>query len=301
MPSNEHHADLPTFIGIGGMRCGTTWLHSVLQSNPDVFVSQQKELHFFHRMLLEKDLAWYREQFRVDGEPVEQAVRGEISPSYSMLSRPTLERIRELLPGIRLVLTIRNPVERCWSHFLLEASGYKRGRVDDIPTGRALRHFERRRVRARSDYPRMIRNYRAVFGKEALLIQKFDELSIDPDRFLANILEHIGADPDWKMPSASRDRVYANQPSEMPDVVRWYLADQWLASVRELDHMLEGQVGDWVETLENWSRQSAPSWRLRRQWNRWVATAPERIAYTLFETSRDFRRRKALDGMITRA
>jgi hypothetical protein len=215
-----------------------------------------------------------------------------------MLSRPMLERVRRLLPDLRLVLTIRNPVERSFSHHLLEASRFKREKVDSIVIHRALRHFERYRFRARSNYPRMIRNYSAVFGNEALLIQKYDELSSDPDRYVARVLAHIGADPDWRIPDESRKRIYYNQPTEMPGIIRWYLADQWIDSVRELDRILDGQVTDWVQQLTEWQRDAAPSWRWRKRWNRWVMSVPEQASYTVFENIREMRRRRVMDAMF---
>ena len=144
----------------------------------------------------------------------------------------------------------------------------------------------------------MIANYRSAFGNEALLIQKFDDLGSDPDQFVSRILKHIGADPDWSLPAESRERIYANQPAEMPGIVRWYLADLWIDSVRELDRILDGQVANWVQQLTAWQQDAAPSWSWGRRWNRWVVSAPEKASYAIFESIRDMKRRRAIDAML---
>ena len=62
----------PTFLGIGSMRCGSTWLYEVLKCHPDIRVSDRKEMHFFFmREMLQHDLDWYNAHFEPEngGEP----------------------------------------------------------------------------------------------------------------------------------------------------------------------------------------------------------------------------------------
>ena len=51
---------MPTFVGIGSMRCGSTWLYEALKCHPDIGLSDAKELDFFFmRKMLQRDLTWY--------------------------------------------------------------------------------------------------------------------------------------------------------------------------------------------------------------------------------------------------
>src|SRR6476620_10538371 len=64
----------PTFLGIGSMRCGSTWLYEVLRCHPDIRLSNPKEIGFFFstpRTMLQHDLEWYEKHFEPPdgGEP----------------------------------------------------------------------------------------------------------------------------------------------------------------------------------------------------------------------------------------
>src|SRR4026208_2465075 len=79
---------LPTFIGIGSMRCGSTWLYQVLKCHPDIAMSELKEVDFFflYRML-RHDWRWYEALFHPNGTGELKPVRGEISPRYARLKQ----------------------------------------------------------------------------------------------------------------------------------------------------------------------------------------------------------------------
>ena len=75
---------LPTFIGIGAQRAGTTWAYNCLAQHPEVYMTQKKELHFFYANY-SRGLAWYAEQFAAAGD----AARGARSaPITCTAARP---------------------------------------------------------------------------------------------------------------------------------------------------------------------------------------------------------------------
>lgn len=288
MASPTSRMRLPDFIGLGGMRCGSTWLHQLLALHPEVFVPPRKELHFWSRGILEHDLDWYAGHFAgANG----RRVCGEISPSYSMLKPAVIDCLRKALPEARLVLLIRNPIERAWSHFLLELqlrSRHRSARRASLPA--ALRHFEHPRSRRRSDYETTIRRWRGAYGKAALLVSLYDRLGADPEGLAASVLDHIGADPNWRAPAEALERrVWATQPIEMPPIVGWYLARQWLEPVRRLNDYLDGAVTAWVSRLSDLSVAAPPTWLLVRAANRVLLSLPERVAYHGYDTVRDRR------------
>jgi hypothetical protein len=114
----------PTFLIIGGMKCGTTSLHYYLSRHPEVQMTEMKETNFFagppnglpyppgtKRI---ETLERYERLF--DGS---YPVRGEASPSYTMYPRHSgvPERIREIVPDAKLIYLVRDPVARTLSHF----------------------------------------------------------------------------------------------------------------------------------------------------------------------------------------
>lgn len=109
---------LPDFIIAGAMRSGTTSIFRYLDSHPEIGMVP-KELGFFTDRFAE-GVDWYRAQFAALG-PVR--VVGEATADY--LARDSaINRIAEVVPRVRLIATLRDPVERAWSHYgLLKERG----------------------------------------------------------------------------------------------------------------------------------------------------------------------------------
>src|SRR5438094_2063174 len=91
----------PTFVGIGSMRCGSTWLYEVLKCHPDVQMSSAKEMDFFFMpQMLQYDLDWYTAHFKPAKGRERKPIRGEISPRYARLKPWHVRRIAKLLPDL---------------------------------------------------------------------------------------------------------------------------------------------------------------------------------------------------------
>ena len=110
---------LPNFLIIGAMRSGTTSLARYLGSHPDVFMAPQKEVHFFDRNF-QRGADWYRSQFRTSGAQL----IGEATQTY-LFEATVPERMATLVPEARLIAILRDPVDRAYSHYLMnrEAGG----------------------------------------------------------------------------------------------------------------------------------------------------------------------------------
>lgn len=102
---------MPNFLGIGAMKSGTTWIAEILSAHPEIFVAHGKELHYFSHKYSE-GIEWYLNHFRTVHK--EKAV-GEYSPSYMMESQVVSQRIYEFNPKMKLIVTVRNPMERAFS------------------------------------------------------------------------------------------------------------------------------------------------------------------------------------------
>jgi hypothetical protein len=117
---------LPTFLGIGVPRGGTTWLHALLETHPEINMpSRRKEIRFFDAHF-ETGTQWY-EGFFCDPEEQERfRAIGEVSPQY-IYCEECPRRISETLPGVRLILMLRHPVDRAYSQygFLLQRRNFQ--------------------------------------------------------------------------------------------------------------------------------------------------------------------------------
>ena len=287
---------LPTFMGIGSMRCGSTWLYQVLKLHPDIQMSELKEVDFFflYRMRCH-DLKWYEGLFGSRDRGEVKPVRGEISPGYARLKAWQVNRIAELLPNLRIILTLRHPIERVWSQTLYDFGRLQGRDVRKVRSIEFLHQLERARSRLSSDYYRTIKIWTKAFGRPSLHISLFDQLRDDPESYIDGVLKHIGASTPWTVPSEFvQKKIWATKSlvkheREIPELVQWYIADQLLEPTERLNELLEGRVSSWVDELRNIRSRSRLSWRLLRELNRSILSVPERLAYETYHAALDFR------------
>jgi hypothetical protein len=276
------------------MRCGSTWLYEVLKCHPEVRMSDRKEMDFlFMPRMLKHDLHWYRLHFAPEDGNESKPVRGEISPRYARLKAWQVSRIAEFLPDLRIILTLRHPIERVWSQTLYDFGRLQRKDVRTIGSVEFLRQLERARSRLSSDYVRTIKIWSEAFGREALHIDFFHRLRDEPDAYVKGVLKHIGASTAWTLPQEFVQRkVWATKnlvqhERQIPEIVQWYIADQLLQPTERLNQLLENQVSSWVEELRTIRGKTRLSWRILKELNCIILSLPERLAYETYHTVLD--------------
>lgn len=191
---------LPTFLIIGAMKCGTSALHTNLGSHPDVAVSHPKELNFFcgperpgsepsdavgnwHR-----GLDWYARHFD-DRRPA----RGEASPGYTSPSYPeAVDRIAAVLPHVRLIYLVRDPVERAVSQYRHHVADGDEQR----PPEQALLDPRSQYV-SRSRYFERLLPYLQRFPMDRITVVVAEALAEQSRQELARLFEILGVDPSF--------------------------------------------------------------------------------------------------------
>jgi hypothetical protein len=207
-------SDAANFLVIGAARSGTTALTSFLAEHPDVFVTSPKEPHFLafpggaprfvglgdddliNRAAVRDEQAW-RALFRGRAE----SRRGEGSVTtlaYPEASVPAIERY--CAPGCRLVVMLRDPVDRAFSSWLyLRSRGYDAGSFEqclDAEEERTRAGWSHMWQLARlSRYAEQLRPFTAAFGDRLLVVVQ-EEFEADPTGQLRRVLEFLEVDPD---------------------------------------------------------------------------------------------------------
>lgn len=118
---------LPSFIGIGAERSGSTWLYKLLQQHPQVYMPEnRKEIHFFDKNY-HKEFQWYESFFPDEQIAKNYKAIGEFTPAYLNCTQ-CAERISALNSVQKLIVILRNPVNRAYSaygHFIRMANYQK--------------------------------------------------------------------------------------------------------------------------------------------------------------------------------
>lgn len=187
------------FIIAGVQKAGTTALFDYLSEWPELSLSHEKETHFFDddsRDWAAPDYADYHALF----DPPDGRLRGEATPIY--LYWPNcLERIRVYHPGVKLIILLRDPVQRAWSHWRMEyARGFepnpfawcvRQGRMrlfGSEPWGfhRAFSYVER------GFYGEQMERLYGLFPKDQVLALRAEQLETDPSAALESVRRFLG-------------------------------------------------------------------------------------------------------------
>jgi hypothetical protein len=212
---------LPNFLYLGPGKSGSTWLHEVLISHPEIYFTEAKDLYFFSRYY-DRGLEWYGQQFRA-ARP-EHKIVGEVSPEY--LSRPeAAERIRECLgPDVRLMMTLREPASRAFSSYLyLQKHGLA------APTFIQTAEQEPDLINE-GRYATHLRRFTDKFGRESLHVALFDDLEADPQKFLDQVTDWLGVGRHTVSPEQLDVRLPASRARWLPLAAAAGKAANWVRS-----------------------------------------------------------------------
>lgn len=194
----------PDFFIVGAPKAGTSSLYNYLSQHPNIFLSEPKEPHFFHNrrspgspVLGEKNLEEYLRLF----EGVPDNVRaGEASTSY-LYSANAAREIREVSPDAKIMMILRNPVDRAYSHYW----NHVRDGNEHLSFEQALWDEEERIKNRRwcgsyyvagGRYAEQVARYLDVFGRDAVKVYLFEDLKRDARGVCWEAFTFLGINPD---------------------------------------------------------------------------------------------------------
>ncbi|WP_435418765.1 sulfotransferase [Parerythrobacter aurantius] len=176
------------FIVIGAIKAATTWLQAQLQHHPDIAIPEI-EPHFFTREY-DRGWKWYSSLFPATKKP--GTLWGEKTADY--LAKPeAAERISRIYPDAKLILQLRNPVDRAYSDYKML---YRRGTVTGPPED-YLKSLDNPFPRFLHDglYAQHLRRWLELFPRENILVFTFEDVRTRPEQTLVAVYDHLGAQP----------------------------------------------------------------------------------------------------------
>lgn len=195
----------PTYVGIGAQKCASTWLHRILAEHPQVAVPEEKEVDFFSYRY-DHGFQWYERRFAHDGEA---RALGEISPSY--FCDPCVpERLARYAPGARIVLSLREPVERALSNHRHEVrEGHLTGEDVTFEAGLANNPM----YVEQGLYATHLKRWLRYFPAEQLLVILMEDVAADPRAVCSRVYRFLGVDETFVPPSleARSNRSFAHR------------------------------------------------------------------------------------------
>jgi hypothetical protein len=252
---------MPQYIIIGAQKSGTGSLFEYLAEHPNVVRARRKEVNFFD-VNFHRGLGWYRGQFpmladeyyrrRLRGLPT---ITGEASPNY-MIHPLAPRRIRQVLPDVKLIALLRNPVERAYSQYqhnlrdkseplsfeealkaeperlaglkerLLAddcADGYNSlkgvapgGQLEATPTHGDFLRYCKGSYHLRGVYVDLLKMWTDVFPKQQLLVLEFERLCKEPADVFRETQEFLGL-PPWEPESYGKSNYFGRYADLKPE------------------------------------------------------------------------------------
>jgi hypothetical protein len=201
----------PDFIIIGAQKCGTSSMFRLLKKHPDIYLPKKKELDFFDEFYA-KGMAFYLSYFNHDKMPNSPFYTGEASPFY-FFHPLAASRIQFHFPKIKLILLLRNPINRTYSHYQHQR---RKGRISisfehaiqlepEILKHKKEAYFDeenhsdliyrRFSFLARSRYSEQLPLWYQHFANDQILIFKSEDYFKDPTGTFQQVFEFLGLSP----------------------------------------------------------------------------------------------------------
>ena len=262
---------LPNLLGIGAARSGTTSLHALLSKHPDVFMAAAKELHFFTylhpevggaRLFTGETRVMTQTRYEAHfAEASDVRWRGEISPSYLWIP-DAAPRIKALIPDARIIILLRDPVERALSEYRWSqrnprawrqsyphavasieefidqgVAGLLRSEIPTVPFAPATTLWK-------GFYARQIKAFCDLFDRENLFIDLFERMIGDPARFQGNLFGFLDI-PDLRSVELPRTHM-SEDDTVMPERSREALRKLYREDVAALAELIGEDLGHWL-------------------------------------------------------
>jgi len=169
---------------------------------------------------------------------------GEISPAYSMLTSEDVARIKALNPDMKLLLMLRDPIDRVWSNIRFGADK-DRLDVDLASPENIIETLKQPNVAMRGDYERTLNTYLEHFDSSQVLICFYEAIKHDPTGLMAGVTDFLGISPFAKGTINHTKRVNASKPRPMPRLVKDYLLDTYASKVKRMATTLGSYANIW--------------------------------------------------------
>lgn len=249
---------LPGALLVGPRRTGTTSLYNTLSLHPNIQGASRKEIKFFN-CNYQRGLDWYQGFFpRQTTVDAHNAIAIEASPYYSFHPLAA-ERIRKHFPDMKILFSLRNPVDRAYSHYHMnhqldvdplptfeqaieaepERLAGEEEKIINDPNHPLFRHMHLSYL-AQGNYVDMLERWFTIFPREQIIVVSSEEFFTDTQQVFNQMVDFLGL-PEWEL-SVSRNANPGKYPP-MDEETRQKLIDYYRPHNRRLAEFLGRDFG----------------------------------------------------------
>ena len=253
---------LPDFIIIGAGRAGTTALYTYLIQHPSIITASTDndepvaDLHFFEYMISDK-ISWYKSHFPRKSK--NSFVTGEFTSTY-MYHKNVPERIFNLIPKIKLIVILRNPIDKAYStynqqsHFNEVTSSFEetikaefaridlnKNHIEYTNNNPNFDNYVEYNIIRHGIYFNYLEKWLKIFPKKQIFVVDSNELENFPQQTLNKVFEFLNLSPR-EIPNLAK--VNVGKYSPMTESTRESLIEFYKPHNAKLNNLL-GTNFDW--------------------------------------------------------
>jgi hypothetical protein len=198
----------PNFFIVGAQKAGTTSLYSYLGQHPRVYMSPVKEPSYFAPEQCRENFIFSWEAYlRLFGDVADETAIGEATATY-LWSQTAARNIAARLPQARIIINLRNPVDRAFSQYLhmLTAGETRKSFREQVNASLCCRNREFGLLwpfLELGKYHEQVNRYFGEFPRSQIHISYYEDLVRAPAQLLADLFTFLGVDPSF-VPDISR-------------------------------------------------------------------------------------------------
>ena len=238
------------FILAGAQKSGTTALHYFLSRHPDINMGDQQEIHFFDNDAMFLPQVDYEQLHKHYPSLAPSTIAGDCTPSY-LYYEPAAERIWKYNPKIKLLILLRNPVDRAFAHWnmqrfrgrepldFFDAVREEQARIAGAPPAEARRFA----YIDRGFYGRQLARFLKFFPREQLKVVKFEDFTGKQLETLACIFSFLGGKPPRAVRSKDRNIVPYERAMNWEE--RVFLYNLFAEDIADLERLLGWDCSEW--------------------------------------------------------
>ncbi len=238
------------FILAGAQKSGTTALHYFLSKHPDIAMGDQQEIHFFDNDRMFVSHVDYEELHKHYSLLGPSTIAGDCTPSY-LYHESAAERIWKYNPKIKLLILLRNPVDRAFAHWnmqrfrgrepldFFDAVREEQTRITGAPAVEARRFA----YVDRGFYGRQLARLFKFFPREQLKIVKFEDFTGKQVETVVSIFSFLGCKPRRSVRSKDRNVVPYERAMNWEE--RVFLHHLFAEDIAKVEQLLGWDCSDW--------------------------------------------------------
>lgn len=232
----------------------------------------RQDLHYFLRRPGDE---WYSKLF----EPGRGMVKGEITPAYSMLEPDMISHVHSLMPETRLIFMMRNPIERVWSHNVMNLDSVQKGSASSASQDEIIKNIQRKDSRQLTNFPQILDNWASFYPEEQIFVCFMEDISFCPKILMRQLYRFLGADPNAEH-RIIRRKIHTRSAETMPTHIAARIAEMYEDTFQKLSDRFGGYASFWlycaqklIEDPPDDETITYPLWE-SQLWQQWIEQNP---------------------------